>query len=221
LPWDNRVSEGVHADHPIGSPIIHSQKAGPKLAPWVFRKARMRLTPGHFCMEGAIWLAVSVGVGKSGQGVHASALVRSPDFLRREDSRTNAVAQAEKVSGDLTESQVQMVGDVFDEDDSRARLFDDPLERGPEVSGVLGAFAPASTGRAPRLARVASDDGVDAAELRDIERVDVVPDGCEVETSFPHSGLEDLRSGCGLLDVADGEGIGASDPKSQVERANT
>jgi hypothetical protein len=69
-----------------------------------------------------------------------------------------------KLSGDDVESDVKMVGDVFEEHELGVGLSDDAGDVRPEVSGVVSAAHLA--GDAERLARVAANDAIHDATPR-------------------------------------------------------
>lgn len=69
------------------------------------------------------------------------ALVGRTDFRRREEARRKAVAHADQSSGDFGEAEAEMMGDIFEEDEGRLDLADDPRDVGPEVPRVVRAPA--------------------------------------------------------------------------------
>ncbi len=79
------------------------------------------------------------------------ALVGRTDFRRREEACRKAVAHADQSSGDFGEAEAEMMGDVFEEDEGRLDLADDPRNVRPEVTRVFRAPAFARDGE--RLAR--------------------------------------------------------------------
>ena len=69
------------------------------------------------------------------------ALVGRTDFRRREEARRKAVAHADQSCGDFGEAEAEMMGDIFEEDERRFDLFDDPRDMGPKVARVVDTAA--------------------------------------------------------------------------------
>jgi hypothetical protein len=61
--------------------------------------------PGCFCMLGAVWFAVAVGVANT-EDEPPPSLVRSANFRSREHSRRCEVAQSLQVTEDMVENAV-------------------------------------------------------------------------------------------------------------------
>ena len=120
------------------------------------------------------------------------ALVGRTDFRRREEARRKAVAHADQSSGDFGEAEAEMMGDVFEKDEGRLDLSDNPRDMGPEVAWVLDAPPLARHGE--RLARIArSDDVHRAAPWAAVETGNIVPDRRVIQGRVFHPRHE---SGC-------------------------
>jgi len=98
------------------------------------------------------------GVGQDEQPLPP---VRRADFSRREQSFRNPEAQAFQLSSDLAISEVEMIGDVFEEHPFGCALLDDLRDVRPQVPGVVGSAALA--GDAERLTRIARSEDVHRA----------------------------------------------------------
>ena len=120
------------------------------------------------------------GVGQlvplaNGEDEQTLAFVGSADFRRCEEARRKAVAHADQSCGDFGETEAEMMGDIFEEDEGRLDLADDTGDMRPEVAWVVGTPALARDGE--RLARIArSDDVHRAAPRAAVEGGNVVPD---------------------------------------------
>lgn len=89
-------------------------------------------------MQARLPLPLYVGVGQNEEAV---APVACADFSRWLDARSNPVAQALKVAGDVSETKGEMADDVFEEAPLGPDLADDPVDLGPEVARVVFTFA--------------------------------------------------------------------------------
>jgi hypothetical protein len=93
-----------------------------------------------------------LGVGQA-EHEQAFAPVGRADARSREESFRNPVTQALQLASDLAITEVEMVGDVLQENKSGLAFADDAGDMGPEVAGV-GCAAPLA-GDAKWLTRVA------------------------------------------------------------------
>ena len=101
--------------------------------------------------------------------------MRRADLCRREQARRRRVAQSPKLSQDGFEAEGDVPGDVFEEHPFGTAFPDDAGDIGPQVTGIVGAFA--LSGRAEGLAGVSSEDGVEcAAEGTGVEAAQIGPD---------------------------------------------
>jgi hypothetical protein len=158
---------------------------------------------------------VVLAVGENEQPL---ALVRRTDFRRREEARRNAVAHADQSSGDFGKSEAEMMGDVFEEDEGRFDLSNDPRDVGPEVPRVIRAPAFARDGK--RLARISrSDDVHRAAPISAIEGSNVVPDRRRIQGRLFHPGHEDGRGVGFPFDMAHSTIFGQGDGETEVDPA--
>lgn len=149
----------------------------------------------------------------------AFAPVRRADFRRRKQSCRKDVAHADQFSGDFGKSKAQMIGDIFEEDESRSAFPDDAGNVRPEMARI--GLAEAAAGDRERLTRVArSEDIHDAAPRAAIEGCKVVPDRCRIQGFVFHPRHE---SGCceGFpLDVTHSPVSGTGDVEAEVEPAS-
>ena len=144
------------------------------------------------------------------------AFVGRTDFRRREEARRNAVAHADQSSGDFGETEAEMMGDVFKEDEGRRDLADDAGDMGPEVTRVVCAFAFARDGE--RLARIARSDDVHRAAPRSaVEAGNVVPDRRWIQGRLFHPCHENGRGVGFPFDMAHSSISGHGDGEPEVE----
>jgi hypothetical protein len=144
------------------------------------------------------------------------ALVGRTDFRRREEARRKAVAHADQSSGDFGEAEAEMMGDVFEKDEGRLDLSDNPRDMGPEVAWVLRA--PALTRDGERLARIArSDDVHRAAPRAAVEAGNVVPDRRWIQGRLFHPCHENGRGVGFPFDMAHSSISGDGDGEPEVE----
>ena len=156
---------------------------------------------------------VAFGVGQDEQPLPP---VRRADFSRREQSFRNAEAQAFQLASDLAISEVEMIGDVFEEHPFGSALCDDPCNVRPQVPGIVRATALA--GDAERLARIARREAIhDATPWPAVKAGNVIPDRCLIQDRLFHSRHEDGR-GVGVpLDVTHSTVSGLGQLKPEVE----
>ena len=101
------------------------------------------------------------------------APVRCADFRRRKQSCRKDVAHADQFSGDFGKAEAQMIGDIFEEDESGIAFPNDAGDMGPEMARISLAETP--SGNREWLARVArSEDIHDAAPWPAVEGCKVV-----------------------------------------------
>ena len=171
----------------------------------------MRLAPLDLLPEQAR------GVGHaSPEDEKAFAAVRRADARSREESFRNPVTQVFQLASDLAISEVEVVGDVLQENKSGLDFPDDPGDMGPEMARVAGAEA--SSGNRERLARIARKDDVHRATPRAaVECSNVVPDRRRIQGRVFHPGHEDGR-GIGVpLDITHSPVSGLGDVQAEIE----
>ena len=140
------------------------------------------------------------------------------DFRRRKQSCRKPVAQRDQSAGDLGEAEAEMMGDIFEKDEGRLNLADDPGDMRPEVAGILGAPALARDGE--RLARIArSDDVHRAAPRAAVECGNVVPDNSLIQGRVRHPRHESGRSICFPLDMAHSAISGQGEGEAEIDPA--
>jgi hypothetical protein len=151
-----------------------------------------------------------------GQDEQALASMRRADFRRREQSFRNPEAQAFQLSSDLAISEVEMIGDVFEEHPFGCALGDDPGDVRPQVPGIVGSLAPA--GDAERLARIARSEDVHRATPRAaVEGGNVVPDRRRIQGLVFHPRHEDGRDEGVPLDITHSAVPGLGQHEAEVE----
>jgi hypothetical protein len=164
------------------------------------------------------------GVGQlvtlaDGEDEQPLALVGCADFRRSEEARRKAVAHADQSCGDFGETEAEMMGDIFKEDEGRLDLADDAGDMWPEMARILGAEPSARD--AEWLARIArSDDVHRAAPRAAVEGSNVVPDNSLIQGRVFHPRHE---SGCGEglpFDMAHSTISGDGDGEAEVEPAS-
>ena len=148
------------------------------------------------------------------------ALVGRTDFRRSEEACRKAVAHADQSSGDFRESEAEMMGDVFEEDERRLDLSDDAGDMRPEVAWIFGTEAFARDGE--RLARIArSDDVHSIAPRAAVEAGNVVPDRRRIQGRLFHPRHENGRGVGFPFDMAHSSISGHGDGEPEVQPACT
>jgi hypothetical protein len=146
--------------------------------------------------------------------------VRPADFRRRYDARCNPIAQALKVADDIVEAEGQMAGDVFKEGPFGADLSDDTCNIGPEVAGIVLAFAVAREGEG--LARITgSDDMNAAAPWSAVKGSEIVPDRSRSHGRVCHPCHENGRRETVSLDMTYSPISGFSEAKAEIQSSDT
>jgi len=163
------------------------------------------------------------GVGQfvtfaNGEDEQALPFVGRTDFRRRKEACRKLVAHADQSAGDFGETEAEMMGDIFEEDEGWFDLADDSCDMRPEVARILGAAPFACDGE--RLARIArSDDVHSAAPRAAIETGNIVPDRRAIQGRVFHPRHE---SGCSVgfpFDMAHSSISGDGDGKPKVDAA--
>lgn len=163
------------------------------------------------------------GVGQlvplaNGEDEQTLAFVGSADFRRCEEARRKAVAHADQSCGDFGETEAEMMGDIFEEDEGRLGLGDNSGDMRPEMARIVRSLTFACN--AERLARVArSDDVHRAAPRAAVKGGKVVPDRRRIQGRVFHPRHED---GCGVgfpFDIAHSTISGAGDCEPEVKAA--
>ncbi len=165
------------------------------------------------------------GVGQfvplsDGKDEQPLAFVRRTDFRRRKEACRKFVAHADQSCGDFGESEAEMMGDIFKEDEGRLDLADDAGDMGPEVAWIIAAEPSACDGK--WLARIACADNIHrAAPWAAVEGSNVVPDNSLIQGRVFHPRHE---SGCGEgfpFDMAHSTISWDGDGEPEVETART
>lgn len=159
----------------------------------------------------------AVGVG---QDEESPPEVARANFSRRKHARSDPVAQAFKVSGDIRESHVKVADNVFAEDPLGAELVDDPGDVRPKVPRI--GLAEALARETKRLARIPGSEDIHAAAPRSaVEGAHIRPDRSIIQGLVRHPGHESGRSMCVPLDEANSpvSGFGDGEPQLQAARS--
>lgn len=163
------------------------------------------------------------GVGQfvaltDGENEQPFAPMGRADFRRREEACRKFVAHADQSCGDFGESEPQMMGDIFKEDEGRLDLADDAGDVRPEVARILPAEPSACDGK--WLARIPGREEIHRAAPRAaIEGSNVIPDNSLIQGRIFHPRHE---SGCGEglpFDMAHSTISGDGKLQSEVEPA--
>ena len=164
------------------------------------------------------------GVGQvvalaDGKDEEPLAPVGRADFRRRKEACRKFVAHADQSCGDFRESEAEMMGDIFEENEGRLAFADDAGDMGPEVTRILAAKPSACDGK--WLARIACAKKIHRAAPRAaIEGSNVIPDNSLIQGRVFHPRHE---SGCGEglpLDIAHSTISGEGKVQSEVEPAS-
>ena len=151
-----------------------------------------------------------------GQDEDAEPLVRRADFCRREQARRRRVAHAPKLSQDGFKAESDVTGDVFKEDLFGGTFPDDSGDLRPEVSGVIGPAAFASS--AEGLAGISGEDDVEGASKGpNIEAAQVVPDRGRGEITRALGSDEDVSRIALPLDEGAGVEVGFGEHDAQIQ----
>lgn len=163
------------------------------------------------------------GVGQlvslaDGEDKQPFASMGRADFRRCKEACRKFVAHADQSCGDFGESEAQMMGDIFKEDEGRLDLADDAGDMRPEVTRILAAKPSACDGK--WLARIPGREEIHRAAPRAaIEGSNVIPDNSLIQGRVFHPRHE---SGCGEglpLDIAHSTISGEGKVQSEVEPA--
>jgi hypothetical protein len=118
-------------------------------------------------------LALALGVGHAEHEKTFATMARA-DFLRREESFRNSVTQAFQLASDLAITDVEVVGNIFQENKSGLTFADDAGDMRPEMAGVISSAS--FSGDAEWLARIARSDDIHcAAPSSAVEADKIVP----------------------------------------------
>jgi len=163
------------------------------------------------------------GVGQlvalsDGEDEQALPFVGRTDFRRRKEACRKLVAHADQSAGDFGETEAEMMGDIFEEDEGRFDLADDSCDMRPEVARVVRTLALARD--AERLAWISrSDDVHRAAPRAAIEGSNVVPDRRAIQGRVFHPRHESGRGVGFPFDMAHSSISGHGDGEPEVEPA--
>ena len=155
-----------------------------------------------------------------GQDEDAQPLVRRADFCRAEQTRRRRVAQSPKLSQNGFKPKGDVTSDIFEEDPFWGTFPDNPGDVGPEVAGIIGATAFASS--AEWLAGISSEDDVEGTvEWPGIEAAKIIPDRCRGEIPCALGGDEDRSWPVLPFDEGAGvkTGVGQHDAQIQASAA--
>ena len=181
------------------------------------RRISLRLPPLERVPEQARGVGQLVAFA-DGEDEEPFAPVGRADFRRRKQSCRKPVAHADQSLGDVGEAEAEMMGDIFEKDEGRFDLADDPGDMRPEMPGIVGA--PALSRDRERLARIARRDDIHRAAPRlAVECGNVVPDNSLIQGRVRHPRHESGRSICFPLDMAHSSISGQSEGKPEIDPA--
>lgn len=145
--------------------------------------------------------------------------MRRPNFRRCNECRRNAVTHRAKLSGDTSEAESQMAGDVLEEAPAGSDGVNMLLDDGPEVSWVVGPFA--LTRDAKRLARIPANDAVHASTPRcAVKGSEIRPHRRRIQISRLHARCQDF-AGVGFdLHIAHCASASKRQSDAEVEAAS-
>lgn len=142
------------------------------------------------------------------------------DFRRSEEARRKPVAHADQSCGDFGEAEAEMMGDVFEENERRFDLADDPGHVRPEMAGILGTETLPREGE--RLARVSRREDVHrTAPWAAVEGGNVVPDRRVIQGRIFHPRHEKGRGVGFPFDMAHSSISGHGEGKSEVDASGS
>ncbi|MEM9726084.1 MAG: hypothetical protein AAF909_11540 [Pseudomonadota bacterium] len=131
----------------------------------------------------------AIGVGQRSDDEEPVPPVRAADFRRAEDARRNVVTQASKLPVNLAEAEIEVAGDVLEDDDTGSGFADDPGNVRPQVALIRSAEA--LSGHGERLAWIASGEHVEPSGLTaPNEGGEVIPDRAVGHGAVAHAGLK-------------------------------
>ena len=183
------------------------------------RSISVRLPPLERIPEQARGVGQLVSLA-DGEDEETFAPMGRTDFRRREEACRKPVAQTDQSCGDFGETEAEMMGDIFEEDEGRLNLADDAGDMRPEVAGVVRT--PAFTRHAERLARIARSDDVHRAEpWAAVEAGNVVPERRVIQGRVFHPRHDNGRGEGVPLDVTHSSISGAGNGKPDIEATGT
>lgn len=159
--------------------------------------------------------AFGVGHGEDEQPL---AAMRSADLRRREQSFRNPETHSFQVAADLAISEVEVVGNVLQENKSGLALANDAGDVRPQVPGIVSA-APFSCNR-KWLARIPRQQDVHrATPWSAVEAGKLVPDRSRRQGLVRHPRREDGRGKGVPLDMTHSAISGLGDVQAEIEAA--
>ncbi len=181
------------------------------------RSISVRLPPLERIPEQARGVGQLVALA-DGEDEQPLAPMGRTDFRRREEACRKPVAQADQSAGDFGETEAEMMGDIFEEDEGRFDFADDAGDMGPEVAGIVRA--PALARHAERLARISGSDDIHrAAPWAAVEAGNIVPERRWIQGRIFHPRHEHGRREGVPLDVTHSSIAGDGEGDSQLEPA--
>lgn len=152
-----------------------------------------------------------------GQGEESLALVGSADLLRRVEAFRDAEAKAfEAWLNNVEVSNPKVSSHVFEEAPLGLNLSDEPLDRGPEMAGIVDAAALAGDGEG--LAWITANDSSHSAIPRAaVEGVQIRPDRRVIQGTVRNTRRQDFAGSDFVFHVADCSSAWESQSDSEVE----
>ncbi len=174
---------------------------------------RTKWLPLRIRIPGGLPPPPTFGVGQDEQPLTP---VRRANFSRREQSFRNPEAQAFQLVPDLAISEVEMIGDVFEEHPFWRALADDSCDVRPQVPGIVRPTALA--GDAERLARISRREAIhDVTPWLAVEGCNVVPDRSLIQGLLFHPRHEDGRGEGVPLDITHSTVSGLGQHEAEIE----
>lgn len=138
------------------------------------------------------------------------------DFLRCVQAERTSETEELQVSEDISETEREMPGDIFEEDSPRSNSLEVPGDDGPQMSGVVLPGPLASLGKG--LAGIASGVPVDTGKVGGRELGEIsTPNRARIQPPRLHL-ADQVRDAEGFpLHHADRARASANGPKSGVE----
>tara|TARA_Y100000593_G_scaffold59081_1_gene109545 strand:- start:193 stop:765 length:573 start_codon:yes stop_codon:yes gene_type:complete len=183
----------------------------------------VRLTPALALLPARFRLPLllaspAVGVGKS-EAEQPLSEVRRADFGSRKHAPLRSVPCRGQVSENVPESHGKVPWDVFQEDEARSSLTNDPVDLGPEVPRVVGSSSRPCD--AERLARVARRYKIhDSTPRATVEGSQVRVDRSGWKVPRFHSRRQQRGDIGSPLHVTDGAVVGHGGRDSELEPPN-
>jgi hypothetical protein len=149
----------------------------------------------------------------------SEAFVRSANFRRTKESRRNSITQCSYLGSDNIKPKGKVPFHVFDCDEARSDLFNNPSAMRPKVSWIVCSTT--ASGVTERLARIARCDAIhDSAPRSAVEGCDIVPNRSRIQGLLFHLCHDSGRGVAFPLDVTNGSVVVAEKVEGELEPAD-